>query len=196
MLTNDDFDTLHDIELGKSEIAADIADGATISVELQWAEAVGSVNKDYVIELSDRGSRVMRAHTGYINNLIIQRPVDYLVWENDTGREVLAALRIHQVRGTPFVRPLLRLTGLKHKGEVTIHFPGMYRAATVSPRGWGRAGNGSIIRPYRPASSTSPWRSRPVRQTVSRSWPTRTSNPPRTASRSNASSSPLSSSGT
>ncbi|MBX3729267.1 MAG: S8 family serine peptidase [Candidatus Sumerlaeia bacterium] len=133
--TDEDFDTLHDIELGKSEIAADIADGATISVELQWAEAVGSVNKDYVIELIDRGSRVMLANTGYINNLIIQRPVDYLVWENNTGKDVLAALRIRQVGGSPLGRPMLRLTGLKHQGDVTIHFPGMYRTATVSPHG-------------------------------------------------------------
>jgi len=133
--TDTNFDTLHEFTPGQSELKIDIPPGGKISIELQWAEAIGSVNKDYALELIDRNNRLMQSNTYYINNLVLQRPADYLSWTNNGGSTRFLALRVRQVGGSPLGTPLIRITALKGKGEVVYDFPAAQRRGAISPHG-------------------------------------------------------------
>lgn len=91
------FDLLHDFPGG--EYAVTIKPGATLSLSLQWTEPIGDVKGNYAIELADATTGAPIVTSFPFDNIVTQRPWDYLELKNIANSDMNARLRIRFVSG-------------------------------------------------------------------------------------------------
>lgn len=114
-----------------------VSSGATLIVDLQWAEPWGGVATDLDAFLLDPvGSKVIAASAK--QNAKSQRPLEIVAWENRTGAAATVQLAINRFAG---VSPRLKFILSQNGGGVTaIEYPKSSGGDVVGPTIFGHNG--------------------------------------------------------
>ncbi len=138
-----------------------VAKGATLTVDLQWAEPWNGVASDIdVYLLNSEGKPIMVEEGseevpvgGYGNNIASQKPVEVFQWENETGASAKVELAINNCFGSLCNKevishglPRLKLALLENGGGVTeTEYPQSSGGDIVGPTVFGHAGAAGVI---------------------------------------------------
>ena len=131
-----------------------VAKGATLTLDLQWAEPWNGVATDLDAFLLDSKGKPLEVEVGserFVgaadDNLSSQRPVEVLQWENDTGASAKVQLAIDDCRSTcnPEVKstatPRLKFAVLENgRGVTETEYPESAAGDVVGPTVFGHAG--------------------------------------------------------
>jgi Subtilase family len=152
-----------------------VAKGATLTVDLQWAQPWNGVTTDLDAYLLDAGGKVLKVEGTPVaatdNNITSRRPVEVLQWENETGAAAKVQLAIDDCSGAPCNPgadgglPRLKFALLENGAGVTAtEYPESDGGDTVGPTVFGHAGSASAIAvgavPYDESASAEPYSSR------------------------------------
>ncbi len=124
-----------------------VAAGATLLLDLQWAEPWFGVGTDLDAFLLDsKGDPVEVegfAVAGVDGNLATQRPLELIGWENESGAAVDVQLAINRFSG---VAPRLKLILLQNGGGVTAtEYPESAGGDVVGPTIFGHSGAANVV---------------------------------------------------
>ncbi|HSK49832.1 MAG TPA: S8 family serine peptidase, partial [Solirubrobacterales bacterium] len=138
-----------------------VAKGATLTLDLQWAESRGGVRSDLDAFLVDSGGSLIEVDDGeggevpaggYDDDVAQQRPVEVFQWENDTAAAAEVRLVVARCTGvcnpqaTPGLTPRLKFILLQNGGGVTaIEYPQSSGGDVVGPTIYGHAGASGAI---------------------------------------------------
>jgi hypothetical protein len=148
-----------------------VADGATLTVDLQWAEPWNGVATDLDAFLLDskghqikvkEGSEEFAVESSEDNIGVSQRPVEVLQWENETGSSQKVQLAINRFAGAS---PRLKFALMENGSGVTqTEYPQSSLGDTVGPTIYGHAGATGAIAvaavPFDNAAAAEPYSSR------------------------------------
>ncbi len=152
-----------------------VAKGATLTVDLQWAQPWNGVTTDLDAYLLDAGGKVLKAEgvpvAGTENNITSRRPVEVLQWENETGGAAKVQLAIDDCSGMPCNpgadggSPRLKFALLENGAGVTAtEYPESEGGDIVGPTVFGHAGSAAAIAvgavPFDDSGSAEPYSSR------------------------------------
>lgn len=123
-----------------------VSEGATLTVDLQWAEPWYGVSTDLDAYLIDQNGKVA-AGSIEDNVGVSQRPVEILQWENETSSAQTVQLAVNRFSGT--ASPRLKFALLQNGGGVTAtDYPessGGPGGDVVGPTVFGHAGAAAAI---------------------------------------------------
>lgn len=128
-----------------------VADGATLTVDLQWAEpwqGVGTDVDSFLLDATGKplavldGSEEFLVAGGDDNVNVTQRPVELLQWENDTGADQEVQLAINRFAGG---LPRLKFLLLHRDGGIATEYPQSAGGDVVGPTVFGHAGAAGAI---------------------------------------------------
>jgi hypothetical protein len=124
-----------------------VASGATLTVDLQWAEPWNGVATDIDVFLLDQAGKPITVEDdaeeifvagGDDNIAVTQRPFEVLQWENDTGSAQTVQLAINRFKGA---LPRLKFAFLQNgRGVTETEYPQSAGGDTVGPTVFGHAG--------------------------------------------------------
>jgi hypothetical protein len=155
-----------------------VAKGATLTVDLQWAEPWNGVGTDldaFLLDSKGKPLEVTEGSESFLvaagdDNVASQRPVEVLQWENDTGASAKVQLAIDNCFGScnpsaSGASPRLKLALLQNGSGVTeTEYPQSSGGDVVGPTVFGHAGSAGAIAvgavPYDDASRPEPYSSR------------------------------------
>lgn len=137
-----DFDPEEGIGHIKNTFGITVKKGATLIVDLQWAEPWEGVTTDLDAFLLDSGGNVVAA-SAEDNVFGSKRPYELLVWENKTGAAANVRLAINRYSGG---NPLLKFILTENGSGVTgTEYPISSGGDTVGPTIFGHAGAAGAI---------------------------------------------------
>jgi Subtilase family len=137
-----------------------VSKGATLTVDLQWAEPWGGVKTDLDAFLLDSEGKPLKIKEGSeeflvgadSDNIKSQRPVEVLQWENDTGASAKVQMAINHCFGEcneeagATAMPRLKFALLENgQGVTETEYPESSGGDTVGPTVFGHAGAASAI---------------------------------------------------
>jgi hypothetical protein len=138
-----------------------VSKGATLTLDLQWAEPWNGVKTDldaYLLDSSgnplevDDGKGGKELVGGYGDNPTSQRPVEVFQWENDTGSATAVRLAISRCaltcnpKATAGLTPRLKFALLQNGSGVTAtEYPQSKEGDVVGPTLYGHAGAAGAI---------------------------------------------------
>ena len=137
-----------------------VSKGATLTLDLQWAEPWNGVDTDLDAFLLDSKGKPLKVEVGsqeFVvgatgDNLSTERPVEILQWENDTGSSAEVQLAIDDCFGAcnpgagAAAAPRLKLAMLENGYGVTeTEYPESSGGDTVGPTVFGHAGASGAI---------------------------------------------------
>jgi hypothetical protein len=137
-----------------------VAKGATLTVDLQWAEPWNGVAADLDSFLLDQAGNPVKVTEGSQeflvgagdDNLKSQRPVEVFQWENETGASAKVQLAINRCFGvcnpaaSPAALPRLKFALLENGSGVTeTEYPQSALGDVVGPTVYGHAGSAAAI---------------------------------------------------
>jgi hypothetical protein len=137
-----------------------VSKGATLTVDLQWAEAWNGVATDLDAFLLDSTGKPLKVKEGLEeflvaggdDNLTSQKPVEVFKWENDTGASQKVQLAINHCSGfcnpgaSAATTPRLKFALLQNGSGVTAtEYPQSAGGDTVGPTIFGHAGAAGAI---------------------------------------------------
>jgi hypothetical protein len=152
-----------------------VAKGATLTVDLQWAQPWYGVTTDLDSYLLDAGGKVLKAEGAPVasvgDNITSHRPVEILQWENETGAAAKVQLAVNDCSGIPCNpdadggSPRLKFALLENGTGVTAtEYPESAGGDTVGPTVFGHAGSAAAIAvgavPFGNSGSAEPYSSR------------------------------------
>ncbi len=156
-----------------------VAPGATLTVDLQWAEPWNGVATDLDVFLLDSAGKPLKVKAGPKEFLVAgtddnvggQRPVEILQWENDSGAGAKVQLAIQNCfgvvcnEGAGGATPRLKFVLLENgSGVSATEYPESTLGDTVGPAIFGHAGSAAAIAvgavPYGDGASPEPYSSR------------------------------------
>ena len=119
--------------------------GATLTVDLQWAEPWYGVNTDLDAFLLNSGGQLLAASAeGNTGKNGTQKPVEILQWENEESTEVHVNLAINRFSGKE--SPRLKFALLENGAGVSeTEYPQSAGGDVVGPTIFGHAGSASAI---------------------------------------------------
>jgi subtilase family protein len=120
-----------------------VAPGATLSVDLQWAEPWEGVVTDFdAFLLNASGGLVGTSATDNIE--VSQRPVEFVQWENKSGSQQIVQLVVNRFTGSN--APPLKAAFMQNgSGVVGIEYPRSTAADRVGPTIFGHNGAADAI---------------------------------------------------
>jgi hypothetical protein len=135
-----------------------VAKGATLTVDLQWAEPWNGVKTDLdavLLDAADKPLKVKEGSEEFVvgsaeDNLTLQRPVEVLQWENETGASAKVQLAINNCSGpcnpeaAGATTPRLKFV-LVNGGVSATEYPQSAAGDTVGPSIYGHAGAAGAI---------------------------------------------------
>lgn len=125
-----------------------VSKGATLTVDLQWAEPWGGVATDLDAYLLDSGGEVLEAEESLVGSASdningSQRPAEIFQWENKTGSSQNVQLAINRFAGGS---PQLKFALLQNGSGVTqTEYPESSGGDTVGPTIFGHSGAQSAV---------------------------------------------------
>jgi len=137
-----------------------VLNGATLTIDLQWAEPWNGVKTDLDAFLLDADGNLLKVKEGSAEFLVAanddnvgtQRPVELLQWENKTGAPTEVQLAINNCFGAPCnedaaeAAPRVKFALLQNGGGVTAtEYPQSSGGDTVGPAIFGHAGAAGAI---------------------------------------------------
>ena len=152
-----------------------VAKGETLTVDLQWAQPWNGVTTDLDVYLLDAGGKVLKAEGDPVastgNNVVSQRPVEVLQWENESGGAAKVQLAIDDCSGAPCNpgadggSPRLKFALLENgSGVIATEYPASADGDTVGPTVFGHAGSAAAIAvgavPFGDSGTPEPYSSR------------------------------------
>lgn len=137
-----------------------VANGATLTVDVQWAEAWEGVGTDVDAFLVGPGGSIVAASDG--DNPASGRPFELIGWENNTGSSTAVQLVINRFSGG---NPRLKLALLQNGGGVgSTEYPESIEGDIVGPTIFGHNGGEDTISVgaihYTASSAPEPYSSR------------------------------------
>jgi len=130
-----------------------VADGATMTVDMQWAEPWNGVESDLDLFLLDSSGELLDWSTGdNVGNS--QKPVEVVQWKNTTGSAQEVQLAVNRCFGescnpaaSGTTSPRLKFVTLDNgaKGVTATEYPESAEGDTVGPTIFGHAGAGGAI---------------------------------------------------
>ncbi len=120
-----------------------VSSGATLLVDLQWAEPREGVSDDIDAFLLDATGEPL---TGGLDDNVgdTQQPVELVEWENDTGAKAQVQLVVNRYSGSE--DPPLKVALLQNGGGVTAtEYPESSEGDTVGPTIFGHSGAASAV---------------------------------------------------
>ncbi len=125
--------------------------GATLIVDLQWAEPWNDVNSDLdAFLLNEAGNEVLAAKT--TDNIALQRPVEVLGWENESSKPQKVQFAINRCveacnpEAAPGAKPRLKFALLENgSGVKSTEYPKSEGVDVVGPTIFGHAGAADAI---------------------------------------------------
>jgi hypothetical protein len=154
-----------------------VAKGATLTVDLQWAEPWNGVKTDLdavLLDAADKPLKVKEGSEEFVvgsaeDNLASQRPVEVLQWENETGASAKVQLAINNCSGVcnpeagGGTTPRLKFVFV-NGGVSAIEYPQSAAGDTVGPSIYGHAGAAGAIAvgavPFANSATSEPYSSR------------------------------------
>lgn len=129
-----------------------VSAGATLTVDLQWAQPWNGVSTDLDVYLLDSGNAVL-TKSEFFNVSSTQRPFEFLIWENSSGTEQTVRIAINrcdtvcdETGNGDGGMPRLKLTLLQNGGGVTgTEFPESSGGDVVGPTIFGHNGAAAAI---------------------------------------------------
>ncbi len=120
-----------------------VSKGATLTVDLQWAEPWNGVATDIDAYLIDQNGEV--AAGGIEDNVgVSQKPVEVFQWENGTSSAQTVQLVVNRFSGA--ASPRLKVALLQNGGGVTeTEYPESSEGDVVGPTVFGHAGSAAAI---------------------------------------------------
>lgn len=149
-----------------------VSKGATLTVDLQWAEPWNGVTADLDLYLLDDEDKPVEVESTNDNVGQTQRPVEFFQWENDTGKVAEVRLAIDRCFGpicnegaSGLAKPRLKLALLQNGGGVTAtEYPESEGGDVVGPTIFGHNGAASAVSvgavPFNNSSIVEPYSSR------------------------------------
>jgi len=133
-----------------------VAKGATLTIDLQWAEPWNGVDTDLDAFLLDATGKPVEVESALVgstgNNLKSQRPVEIFQWENDTGASANVQLAINRCFGvcnpeaSTTSMPRLKVALLQNGSGVTAtEYLESKEGDVVGPAIYGHAGAAGAI---------------------------------------------------
>lgn len=137
-----------------------VSKGATLTVDLQWAQSWSGVVSDLDAYLLDAGGEPLKVKgstkeflvASVDDNISGERPVEILQWENQTGAPATVQLAINDCFSTcnekaeASALPRLKFALLQNGGGVTAtEYPQSALGDTVGPTVFGHAGSAAAI---------------------------------------------------
>ena len=125
-----------------------VASGATLTLDLQWAEPWNGVKTDLDVYLLDDEDKLL-PDASASDNIASQKPVEVLQWENDTGAAAEVRLAIDNCSGicnpdASGANPRLKFIFLQG-GVSETEYPESAGGDTVGPAIFGHAGAAGAI---------------------------------------------------
>lgn len=119
-----------------------VAPGATLAVDLQWAEPWGGVETDLDAFLLNASGGLIGPPSAS-DNIKVQKPVEFLQWENESGSQQTVQLVVNQFTGNS---PRLKAAFLQNGfGVVGIEYPRSTETDIVGPTIFGHNGAADAI---------------------------------------------------
>jgi hypothetical protein len=119
-----------------------VAPGATLSVDLQWAEPWEGVETDLDAFLLDASGGFLTPPS-YTANIGVQRPIEFLQWENNSSSQRTVQLAVNRFTGNT---PRLKVAFLQNgAGVVGLEYPKSTETDIVGPTVFGHNGAADAI---------------------------------------------------